>query len=195
MIAVSAVRQTFAAVRALLVLTVLLGVLYPAAVTAAAFAVPGRAAGSLVSSDGRTVGSALLGQKFTGAAWFQSRPSTSDYSGLTSGGSNYGQSDARQAASVAARRRDLLAANPHAVGPVPADALTASASGLDPDISPAYARWQVARVAAARHLPPARVRALVEAHVTAPTLGLLGSSRVNVLQLNLALRDLRTGGQ
>lgn len=190
MITVSTTRQMLAALRALLVLTILLGVLYPAAVTAAALAVPGRAHGSLVGADGRTVGSSLLGQTFTGAAWFQGRPSASDYSGQTSGGSNLGQSDPAQTKAVADRRKALLAANPNASGPVPDDALTASASGLDPDISPAYARWQVARVAAARHLPEAKVHALVEAHVAGPTFGFVGQERVNVLELNLALRRL-----
>ncbi|GAB3587623.1 hypothetical protein GCM10027579_25390 [Calidifontibacter terrae] len=136
------------------------------------------------------VGSTLLGQITTGAGWFRPRPSASDYSGLTSGGSNYGQSDPQQKAAVAARRTALLSANPAAVGAPPADALTASGSGLDPDISTAYAVWQVPRVAAARHLAAAQLLALIKQQTEAPLLRFLGEPRVNVLELNLALSAL-----
>lgn len=190
MIAMSFTRQVLAAIRALLVLTVLLGCIYPLAITAAALAMPGPAKGSLVSYEGRIIGSSLIGQSFTGTQWFQPRPSASEYAGDTSGGSNYGQSNPAQKQQIAKRTAALRAANPDAKGPVPGDALTASASGLDPDISLAYARWQAPRVAAARHLQLAAVEALIRSHTADASLGFLDQQRVNVLGLNLALVKL-----
>ncbi|QIM22072.1 potassium-transporting ATPase subunit KdpC [Phycicoccus sp. HDW14] len=186
-------RQLSAALKALLVLTVLCGVLYPAAVLAVGLLVPDRAAGQPVVVGGREVGSALIGQPPSGPEWFQGRPSASDAAGDTSGGSNYGPSNPDLATDVAARRKALLAANPDAPQPVPADALTTSASGLDPDVSPAYARWQVARVADARGLDRARVLRLVDEHVQHAALGVVGQDRVNVLRLNVALAELGRG--
>lgn len=176
----------------LLALTVLTGLLYPFAVTGAARALPGQADGSRVTHDGRVVGSSLLGQE-VGPEWFAARPSATDHDGATSGGSNLGMTQPDQRAAVAERREALTRANPDATGPVPADALTMSGSGLDPHISPAYARWQVARVARARGLDEGRVRALVERHVEHPALGFLGQDRVNTVELNLALADLAKG--
>jgi K+-transporting ATPase ATPase C chain len=181
-------RQAFAGLRLLLVMTVLLGIGYPLAVTAVAQAVPVQANGSLLTDkDGRVVGSALLGQAFDGPQWFQPRPSASDYSGATSGGTNVSPASAAQRQARSDREAALRAANPDATGPVPEDALTASASGLDPHVSIAYARWQVPRVAAARGLDPARLDALVAAATEPAPLGFLGEDGVNVTRLNLAL--------
>lgn len=178
----SFVKQSWAGLRVMLVFTVLLGLLYPAVVWGAGQLVArDQAAGSLVSVDGRVVGSSLIGQRWSGAEWFHGRPSASDYTGDTSGGSNLSGS---ALADEVAKRASAAGLDPAAA---PADALTASGSGLDPDISPAYADAQVARVAAARGLDPARLRALVAEHTTGRQLGFLGQPRVDVLALNLAL--------
>ncbi|WP_404385756.1 potassium-transporting ATPase subunit KdpC [Knoellia locipacati] len=186
-------RQLLAATKALLVLTLVCGVGYPAALLAVAQLVPGRAAGQPVVVDGREVGSHLLGQPPSGPEWFQGRPSASDASGGTSGGSNLGPSNPELAAAVADRRTALRAENPAAPASIPADALTASASGLDPDISPAYARWQAPRVAQARGVEVDTVLDLVAKHVDEAPLGVLGQDRVNVLDLNVALAALVGG--
>ncbi len=181
-------RQLLAGVRFLLVMTVLLGIAYPAAITLAAQVFPTQANGSLLTAaDGQVVGSALLGQTFEGAQWFQSRPSASDYSGETSGGSNLSPASADQAAARADRRADLEQANPDAIGPVPEDALTASASGLDPHISLAYAQWQAPRVATTRGIPTAELQTLISAATDPAPLGYLGQDAVNVTRLNLLL--------
>ena len=181
------VRQALAAVRLLVVMTVLLGLAYPAVIALAGQAFPAQANGSLVTLNGRVVGSALLGQTFEGPEWFQPRPSASDYSGETSGGSNLSPVSADQAEAVATREAELRTANPDAVGPVPADALTASASGLDPHISVAYALWQLPRVAKARGVDPSALTALIAANTDRAPLGYLGQDGVNVTRLNLAL--------
>ncbi|HSK34202.1 MAG TPA: potassium-transporting ATPase subunit KdpC [Propionicimonas sp.] len=182
-------RQTLAAVRLLLVMTVLLGIAYPLAITGVAQVVaPVQANGSrLTGSAGQVVGSALIGQAFEGPEWFQGRPSASDYSGETSGGSNLSPKSADQADARAQREADLKAANPAAVGPVPEDALTASASGLDPHISLAYALWQVPRVAQSRGVDADRLIALITVANEPAALGFLGQDGVNVTRLNLAL--------
>ena len=187
-------RQLLVALRVMIVLTVLVGVAYPAAVTAVgALALPRQAAGSPVSVDGTVVGSTLIGQSFADDAgnalpeWFQSRPSAGAYDGRASGGSNLGPNSPALVDSVAGR-----AAAVGTGGAVPADALTASASGLDPHISPAYARLQVARVAEARGLREADVAALVESKMNGRDLGFLGEPTVNVLELNIALATLDT---
>lgn len=186
-------RQLLAATKALLVLTVLCGIAYPAGVLAVAQLVPDRAAGQPVVVDGREVGSQLLGQPPSGPQWFQGRPSASDASGETSGGSNLGPSNPDLAAAVAHRAAALRAENPDAPTSIPADALTTSASGLDPDISPAYARWQAPRIAQARGLGVDRVLEIVGSHVEKAPLGVLGQDRVNVLGLNVALDALTAG--
>ena len=182
-------RQTFAAIRVLLVMTVLLGIAYPLVITGIAQAVaPVQANGSLLTGgDGQVVGSALIGQAFTGPEWFQGRPSASDYSGQTSGGSNLSPKSSDQADARAQRAADLKAANPAAVGPVPEDALTASASGLDPQISVSYALWQVPRVAQARGVDAGRLTALITASTESAPLGFIGQDGVNVTRLNLSL--------
>jgi potassium-transporting ATPase KdpC subunit len=196
-IPVAIARQVVAAVKALLVLTVLLGVLYPAAVLAAGMLAPGPANGSLIEVDGRVVGSSLLGQSAEGPQWFQARPSASDQAGDTSGGSNLGPDAVHLATQVAERESALRAANPGAPATIPPDALTASGSGLDPHISPEYAAYQVPRVAAARGMDVARVQQLVAAHTQHPALGFIGQDRVNVTELNVALEtaDADSGSQ
>ena len=175
---------------ALVVLSVLTGGLYPLAVTAAAALLfPGRARGSLVVVEGEVRGSTLVGQEFRGERWFHGRPSATAYSALPSGGSNSGTNHPELARAIAERASALRAAGVD--GPLPADLLTSSASGLDPHISPAAAHAQVARVARARGLSEERVHALVEACVEGRLLGVLGQPRVNVLALNLALERLR----
>jgi K+-transporting ATPase ATPase C chain len=187
-------RQLWAGVRAMLIATLVLGLLYPLLVTGLAQAIaPGRAYGSLVHSGGQVVGSALIGQGFVDAAgnplpqYFQSRPSASDYDGAASGGSNLGPNSPELSDLIAQRRAAVAAFNGVPPADVPADAVTASASGLDPGISPAYAAIQVDRVAAARHVPPADVRRLVAAASHDRYLGFIGAPYVNVLELDLAL--------
>ena len=181
-------KQLWAATRALLVLTVILGVGDPLVITAVGRLMPGPAAGSIITVNGQPVGSALIGQAAPDPQWFQARPSVSDHSGQTSGGSNWGPSAAGLAQDLPAREAELRAANPQApTGPIPADALTASASGLDPHISPAYAAWQAPRVAAARGMTVDQVQRLIDANTTPGELGFLGADRVNVTTLNVAL--------
>ena len=184
-------RQALAALRMLLLMTLLLGVLYPAVVWGVGrVAFADQASGSLLREDGRVVGSSLLGQQFTSAETFHGRPSASDYAGSTSGGSNLAASDPEQAKAVADRRAALEKAGDVTPSGPTADALTASASGLDPDVSPAYALAQVPRIAEATGQSPERLRALVAEHTQGRALGVLGAPRVNVLELNLALSRL-----
>ncbi|GAA4414004.1 potassium-transporting ATPase subunit KdpC [Fodinibacter luteus] len=197
MITVAIARQLAASVKALLVLTLVAGLLYPAAILAIGLVVPGQANGSLIEVDGTVVGSSLLGQAAGGPQWFQARPSASDHAGDTSGGSNLGPSSEELASQVSERGAALREANPDAPASIPADALTASASGLDPHISPEYAAYQVPRVAAARGMSAAQVQRLVAAHTEHAVLGFLGQDRVNVTELNvsLATADASTGSQ
>jgi len=174
--------------RALVAFTLLTGVAYPAAVTALSQVLfPARANGSLIVEGGRTVGSRLIGQAFHQPRYFRGRPSatTPEYNGAASTASQLGPTSPVLDSAVRARVAALRASG--FGGPVPADLVTASGSGLDPDISPASAYLQVSGVAAARGLNPERVRSLVTDHVTRRTWGLLGEPRVNVLELNLAL--------
>lgn len=183
-------RQTWVAARLLLVMTVILGVGYPLAVYAAGRAVAERSDGSWVTdAGGARVGSELIGQAFDGPRWFTGRPSSAGdgYDGLASAGSNLGPDNPDLVAAVRERSAEVVAENGIPRSFVPADAVTASGSGLDPHISPEYARAQIARVAAARGLPEAAVGALVDAHTEGRMLGFIGEPRVNVLRLNLAL--------
>lgn len=178
--------------------TVLTGILYPAFVTAIAQGVfPSRANGSLMWSGERIVGSELIGQPFDEPHYFWGRPSATAphaYNAAASTGSNLGPTNPALREAIAARIEALRAADPSNSAPVPIDLVTTSGSGLDPHISPAGAFYQVARVARARGLDEARVRALVNDHVDGPMLGLLGERRVNVVRLNLALDKLTTNG-
>lgn len=187
-------RSTGVAVRAVLVMTLLLGVVYPLVVTGIGqVALPWQSNGSVVTENGKAVGSSLLGQSFSDKKgnplpqYFQPRPSASDYDATASGGSNLGPSNPELAKQIEQRRAEVAAFNGVDPSQVPADALTASASGLDPQISPAYALLQVRRVAEARDMREDDVRAIVESHIQGPDLGFLGEERVNVLELNLAL--------
>ncbi|HET9022304.1 MAG TPA: potassium-transporting ATPase subunit KdpC [Ornithinibacter sp.] len=180
-------RQLWAALKMLLVLTLVLGVLYPAAILAVGLVVPGQAQGSLIEVDGEVVGSSLLGQAADGPEWFQARPSASDHSGDTSGGSNLGPDAEDLAAAVSEREAALREANPDAPATIPEDALTASGSGLDPHISPEYAAYQAPRVAAARGMALADVQRIIAEHTERAALGFIGQDRVNVTELNVAL--------
>jgi K+-transporting ATPase ATPase C chain len=179
-------KQLLIAVKATIVLTVLTGVLYPLLVTGLTKVLfPRQAAGSLIEANGKTVGSELIGQKFTRPEYFHGRPDA--YDGLSSGGSNYGPTNQKLIDRVKGDVAKFRAENPGFTGPIPADIVTASASGLDPHISPAAAEAQAGRVAAARGVPADTVRQLITAHTEDRQMGVFGEPRVNVLMLNLAL--------
>ncbi|WNG53659.1 potassium-transporting ATPase subunit KdpC [Archangium gephyra] len=182
--------------RAALVTLVLTGVLYPLAVTGLSQVLfHEEANGSLVTNEkGQVVGSALIGQGFSRPGYFQPRPSAAGngYDAAASSGSNLGPTSQKLRDRAVAEAERLREENPDAPGPVPAELVTTSGSGLDPHLSPEAVRWQVPRVARARQVAPERVLAVVDAHTEGRTLGVLGEPRVNVLQLNLAL-DRRFG--
>ena len=178
----------------LLVFTALTGIAYPLVVAGIAqVAFPAQAGGSLLMRDGKPVGSSLIGQAFRDPKHFWSRPSATapqPYSGLASGGSNLGPINPALLEAIEARIEALRAADPTNKAPIPVDLVTASGSGLDPDISLAAANYQAPRVARERTLRPAAVLALVAAHARYRWLGILGEPRANVLELNLALDEL-----
>jgi K+-transporting ATPase ATPase C chain len=193
------------ALRASLLLWALLGLVYPLAVTGfAQILFPHEANGSLIrSADGTVIGSRLIGQQWTGPEWFHARPSATTgsdptdptktnpapYNAANSGGSNLGPTSAILIERLARDRKALDHTEPELFGkPIPADMLTTSGSGLDPDISPAFAVLQVHRVAAARGIPDDRIAAVLARHIAGRTLGIFGEPRVNVLQLNLDLQ-------
>jgi len=184
-------REILIAVRMTVVTLVLTGLVHPFVVTGVAQAVfPARAGGSLVTdAAGHVVGSALIAQAFTSPRYFQPRPSAAGngYDATSSGGSNLGPTSQKLRDRIVADVQRLQKDNPEAAGPVPAELVTASASGLDPHLSPEAALWQVPRVARARGRSPAEVKSLVDAAVEGRTFGLLGEPTVNVLRLNLAL--------
>ena len=177
------------------ILTLLTGVAYPLLVTGAAqLLFPDQAGGSLILRDGKPVGSSLIGQNFTDPGYFWGRPSATGpmpYNASASGGSNQGPLNPALVDAVKGRIDVLRAADPGNAGPVPVDLVTASASGLDPHISPAAARYQAARVARVRGLPLEKVQQLVTQETESPLFGLLGEPRVHVLRLNLALDALK----
>lgn len=185
-------RQSLAALRLLVVLTVILGVGYPAAVWGVAQAFGDRAAGQPVTVDGQVVGSRLIGQNFEGDQWFHSRPSPNDYDTLASAPSNLGPSNPDLLATIEERRAAIAATESVAPSDVPADALTASGSGLDPQISPAYAELQAPRVAEVNGLDLAEIEALIDENTQGRFLGFHGEAGVNVLELNVAVQAAST---
>lgn len=188
-------RQSF---MLLLVLTVITGVLYPLAATGLSqWMFPHQANGSLIERDGKPIGSALIGQSFTDPRYFWGRPSATSpnpYNASASSGSNQGPTNPALADAVKQRIAALRAADPGNSAPVPVDLVTASGSGLDPEISQAAAQYQLGRVARARGLSGAQVQALVNQSTSGRQLGVLGEPRVNVLRLNLALDAPPTHG-
>jgi K+-transporting ATPase ATPase C chain len=199
-------REIRPAIVLLLALTAITGLVYPLAITGIAGVLfPKQAQGSLIEKDGKVVGSALIGQEFKDDKYFHGRPSATTapdpddstktvpapYNAANSGGSNLGPTSKALADRIKEDVDKLKAENP--TGTVPVDLVTTSSSGLDPDISPEAALFQVPRVAKARNIPETKLRQLVEQHIQARTLGILGEARVNVLLLNLALDRLGTG--
>lgn len=181
-----------AGVRMIVVMTVLTGLVYPAVVTGVAQVLfPAKAHGSLIERDGKTVGSALIGQGFTKPEYFHPRPSAAGagYDAGASGGSNYGPTNQKLIDRVKASVAQYRAENPDYTGAIPADAVTTSASGLDPHISPENAAIQVGRVAKVRGASLGAIQTLVDQWTEHPWLGFIGEPRVNVLQLNLSLDE------
>lgn len=182
--------QLLPAVRMTFVLTVLTGLVYPGLVTGIAKVIfPHQANGSLIEVNGKVIGSELIGQKFTKPEYFQGRPSAAGdgYDAANSGAFNFGPTNQALVTRIKTDAEKFRKENPDFTGPTPADLLTASASGLDPDLSPASAAAQVARVAKARAVGANRIQELVERSTVSRQLGFLGEPRVNVLKLNLAL--------
>lgn len=182
-------KLTLQAIRQLIIWTVVTGIVYPLAMLGVAqLFFPHQANGSLITRDGKLVGSALIAQQFQGAKYFWPRPSAGTYATVPSAASNLGPTSAQLQTNVNNALKALRAAN-HLPdnAPVPSDLVFTSASGVDPDISPEAARFQIARVAAARGMSADRVAALVDRFVQPPQWGFLGQARVNVLELNLAL--------
>ena len=192
------IRTFVRASLAVAVLGVLTGLVYPIAITAVAqIALRDRADGSLLEANGRPVGSSLIGQAWSGPGWFYGRPSVVAYDASTSSGSNLGPRSRRLAGEIRTRAAAIvdLEGRYHpglTVADIPADLLTASASGLDPDITPEAARFQAPRIAAVRGLPLEHVLRLIDEHTQGRTLGFLGAPRVDVLELNLALEQAST---
>lgn len=184
-------RELWIAARMFAALTVLTGAVYPALISAAAqWVFPAEAGGSLIFENGRPIGSTLIGQAFKDPKYFWPRPSATapqPYNGLASAGSNLGPTNPALVEAVQQRLRALHEVDPNNTDPVPIELLSASASGLDPHISPAAARYQLRRVARLRGLTEDALSALIAQHTEARSLGVLGESRVNVLVLNLAL--------
>lgn len=188
------------AIKMTIVMTVLTGIVYPIAMVGLAHVLfPAQADGSLLQHDGHIVGSAVIGQNFSRPEYFHGRPSAAGdkgYDASNSSGSNLGPTNKTLIDTVKQRLKEVSEKNPGlSSGQVPIDMVTASGSGLDPEISPAAAELQVPRVAKARALSDATVRALVSAHTRTRWAGLFGEAGVNVLELNLALDGARTGGE
>jgi potassium-transporting ATPase KdpC subunit len=185
------VRSIRSAVSLLIAMTLLLGIAYPLLITGIAkLAFPRQAEGSLIHADGKLIGSTLIGQSFSDPKYFWGRPSATSpqpYNGLASGGSNLGPLNPALLDAVKANVKALHDADPDNQQPIPVDLVTASGSGLDPEISIAAAQYQAARVARARNLAVERVEALINAHQEGRLFGFIGERRVNVLTLNLAL--------
>jgi K+-transporting ATPase ATPase C chain len=177
-----------------IVTVVLFGLIYPLAMTAIAqVAFPRQANGSLITVNGKIVGSRIIGQLWTKPQYFAGRPSAAGkgYDPTATGGTNFGPTSKKLIGSTKATIAGLEKANPDAVGPPPIDLVTSSASGIDPDISPEAAYWEASRVAQTRHTSLAAIDALIAQHVEGRTFGFLGEPHVNVLELNLALDGLK----
>ena len=190
----ASIRQAWVALRILIVMTVIVGIAYPIAIWGFGLLVPNASGGSMLTNDsGQIVGSSLIGQTFAGDKWFLPRPSAAGagYDALSSGGSNLAADNPDLVKAVAQRQAAIVHSDHAGVKTIPADAVTASGSGLDPDISPEYAKLQIARVASARGLDPATVASLVDEHTQQRLLGFIGEPHVNVLELNLALEQLK----
>jgi K+-transporting ATPase ATPase C chain len=187
-------RQALVALRFLIVMTVILGIAYPLVILAIAQLAPNASRGSmLTNASGEVVGSSLIGQSFDGDKWFLPRPSAAGdgYDALASSGSNLAADNPALVEAVAERKATIVATDGVEAASVPADAVTASGSGLDPEISPEYAQLQIARVANVRGLSSAAVAQLVSDHTQGRFLGFIGEPRVNVLELNLALEQMK----
>ena len=185
-------KSTIIAIRAAIVTIVLTGLIYPFVMTGLAQMIfPWRANGSLITDEkGQVVGSELIGQSFANPAYFQSRPSAAGkkgYDATSSSGSNLGPTSKKLQDRISEDLKRLKSDNPDANDPIPAELVTASASGLDPHVSPEAMLWQVPRVAKARGVTPDRVKAVVDTNIEGRTLGIFGEPRVNVLLVNLAL--------
>ena len=187
------IKVAIRALVATILLAVLTGLVYPLVITGIAqLGFGGKADGSLVAVDGKVVGSSMIGQVWTGDQWFYGRPSAIDYDASTSSGTNLGPNSSDLEKNISDRADAILKQEGSyspglTISDIPTDLLTASASGLDPDISETAALFQAPRIAAVRHLPVSQVQALVRSKVLSPDLGFLGESRVNVLALNIAL--------
>jgi potassium-transporting ATPase KdpC subunit len=191
-------EQLNTAVRMTLLIMVLTGLVYPGLVTSlAALLFPEKANGSLLTVNGKVIGSRLIGQGFPGSGYFQGRPSAAGdgYDAANSGGSNLGPTSRKLVERVSGDIKEFRKANPECSGAIPSDLLAGSASGLDPHISPGSADAQTARIAKARGLPQEEVRQLVRMHTEGRQFGILGEARVNVLLLNLALDERTAPGK
>ena len=188
-------RQIYPSIMMTILLTVLFGLIYPLAMTGIAQGIfPRQANGSLIVDGGRVVGSRLIGQPFSDPKYFWGRLSATSpypYNAAASSGSNLGPTNQALLDEVKQRIDDLHKVDPGNTAPIPVDLVTSSGSGLDPEISPAAAQYQAARVARVRHLPLETITGLIQQHTQAPQFGILGESRVNVLELNRALDQTR----